>query len=100
MAAGANTPRLAVFAVLTVLAVGIAACGQGTTHDRVPGVVESHAPAPAPAPRYAPVRSGSRAHPSRLSAKERRQARRALRQLRQATGKPPRNVVTDSGIIP
>jgi hypothetical protein len=100
MAETANTSRFAVLAVLAVLVVGIAACGEGETQDPVPGIKESDAPAAPPTTGYAPAAGRTRPPPSRLSATERRQARRQLQRLRKATSKPSRGVVTDSGVIP
>ena len=85
---------VAVGGVLLALAVGLPACGSQ------PERRAAAAPTASAAPSQAAAKSQARAQPARLTRKERRQARRLLKQMRKATRKPPRNVVTDSGVIP
>ena len=85
---------VAVGGVLLALAVGLPACGSQ------PERRAAAAPTASPAPNHAAAKSKARAQPARLTRKERRQARRLLERMRKATPKPPRSVVTDSGVIP
>jgi hypothetical protein len=93
------------FAVCAVLlavlfATGLTACGGEPDRPAAAAPPASHTPATSPLSSRAAVTHTARARPARLTPRERRQARRLLKRLRKAAAKTPRNVVTDSGLIP
>jgi hypothetical protein len=94
---------LAVCAVLIAvpLGTGLSGCGGESASSRAAATpTATHAAVTSPVPRAAAVKQKARAQHPRLSPRERRQARRLLKRLRKAAAKTPRNVVTDSGLIP
>jgi hypothetical protein len=93
---------LATCAVLVAVpcATGLAACGSQSERRASAAPTASRAPATSPAPPPVAVKPKARAQHAHLTRPERRQARRLLKRLRKDTGKAPRSVVTDSGMIP
>jgi hypothetical protein len=93
---------LALGAVLIALpaAGGLAACGSQPEPRASSAPAASRAPTTTPAPSSVAVKRKARAQPAHLTRRERRQARRLLKRLRKQTGKAPRTVVSDSGLIP